>query len=48
VIVDDRNLTAEERAKYDAGWQNNAFNEYASDIISLHRSLADVRDQECV
>ena len=36
----------EERKKYDEGWQNNAFNQYVSDMISLRRSLADLRDPE--
>ena len=31
----------------DVGWKNNAFNQYASDIISLHRTLPDPRDQWC-
>jgi polypeptide N-acetylgalactosaminyltransferase len=48
VNVDKEKLSAEEREKYDAGWENNAFNEYASDFISLHRSLIDFRDEECV
>lgn len=39
-------LSPEERKKYDDGWKNNAFNQYASDMISLRRSLADVRDPE--
>jgi polypeptide N-acetylgalactosaminyltransferase len=25
------------------GWQKNAFNQYVSDLISLHRSLPDLR-----
>ena len=28
----------------DKGWKNNAFNQYASDVISLHRTLPDPRD----
>ena len=40
-------LTQEERHKYDDGWKNHAFNEYASNMISWRRSLADVRDPEC-
>lgn len=47
VIIDKDSLPPEERAKYDEGWQNNAFNQYVSDKISLHRSLKDVRDKEC-
>ena len=39
-------LSPVERQKYDDGWKNNAFNQYASDMISLRRSLADVRDPE--
>lgn len=47
VIIEKEKLSPEERKKYDDGWQNNAFNQYASDMISLHRSLDDVRDAEC-
>jgi polypeptide N-acetylgalactosaminyltransferase len=46
VTVDKDKLAPEERKKYDDGWQNNAFNQYVSDQISLHRSLKDVRDDE--
>ena len=42
--VDKNELDDDERRKYDAGWKKNAFNQYASDKISLHRSLPDVRD----
>lgn len=44
VIIDKEKLSPEERKKYDEGWKNNAFNQYVSDMISLHRSLADIRD----
>ena len=40
------NLPPEERAKFDEGWKNNAYNQYASDMMSLHRGLPDVRDKE--
>lgn len=47
VNIVKEDLSPAERAKFDAGWQNNAFNQYASDMISLHRSLPDIRDPEC-
>lgn len=47
VVIDKDKLSAEERKKFDDGWQKNAFNQYASDMISLHRTLPDVRDPEC-
>ena len=31
----------------DEGWQKNAFNQYVSDMISVHRSLPDPRDEWC-
>jgi len=45
VIIDKEKLTAEQRADFDKGWKDNAFNRYASDMISLHRSLPDIRDE---
>ena len=39
-------LSGPELVKYELGWNHNAFNEYASNMISLHRSLPDVRDVE--
>ena len=44
VTIEKEKLSPAERIKFDDGWKNNAFNQYASDIISLHRSLADMRD----
>jgi len=46
VRIDKDKLSKEEQQKYDDGWKNNAFNQYVSDMISLRRSLADVRDPE--
>ena len=44
--IEKEKLSPEERKKFDEGWKNNAYNEYGSDMISLHRSLPDVRDKE--
>ena len=46
VRIDKDHLSKDERKKFDDGWKNNAFNEYASDLISLHRTLPDIRDPE--
>lgn len=40
------NLTAEQQKLVKLGWKNNAFNQYVSDMISLHRTLPDPRDKE--
>lgn len=44
-VVLPTNLTADIKKLVDDGWKNNAFNQYASDLISLHRSLPDPRDE---
>ncbi|GIY91886.1 putative polypeptide N-acetylgalactosaminyltransferase 9 [Caerostris extrusa] len=41
------NLTEEQQKLVKLGWKNNAFNQYISDLISLHRTLPDPRDKEC-
>jgi len=45
VVIDKDKLSSDNRSKFDTGWQNNAFNQFASDMISLHRSLPDIRDE---
>uniref|UniRef100_A0AC34RJB3 Polypeptide N-acetylgalactosaminyltransferase n=1 Tax=Panagrolaimus sp. JU765 TaxID=591449 RepID=A0AC34RJB3_9BILA len=47
VKIEKTKLTPEERRKYDEGFQKNAFNQYASDMISIHRSLPATADEEC-
>lgn len=46
-VILPTNLTAEIKKLVDDGWVNNAFNQYASDLISVHRTLPDPRDQWC-
>ena len=36
-------LPTSERLKFDKGWENHAFNEYASTLIPLNRTLVDIR-----
>jgi len=45
--VDKEKVDNETRAKIDKGWLNNAYNEYVSDLISVHRTLPDLRDDWC-
>ncbi|KHJ47033.1 hypothetical protein D918_02578 [Trichuris suis] len=47
VKIKVEDLTAEQKKLYDDGWQKNAFNQYASDMISLHRKLPPLLDAEC-
>lgn len=42
-----KTMSPEMQKVVDEGWQNNAFNQYASDLISIHRSLPDMRDEHC-
>jgi len=41
------NPDPETKKKIDKGWRDNAYNQYVSDMISLHRSLPDQRDPWC-
>ncbi|XP_068913291.1 putative polypeptide N-acetylgalactosaminyltransferase 9 isoform X2 [Tenebrio molitor] len=46
-VILPANLSGDVKKLVDAGWQKNAFNQYASDMISVHRSLPDPRDEWC-
>ncbi|XP_076678885.1 polypeptide N-acetylgalactosaminyltransferase 9 isoform X1 [Andrena cerasifolii] len=46
-VVLPTNLTTEIKKLVDDGWMNNAFNQYVSDLISVHRTLPDPRDPWC-
>jgi fumarate reductase subunit C len=47
VEINKTSLVPSELEKYEDGFEKNAFNAYASDLISKHRSLPDVRDSGC-
>lgn len=44
-VILPKNLTADIKKIVDEGWAKNAFNQYASDLISVRRSLPDPRDE---
>lgn len=46
-VILPTNMSTQTKKLVDDGWLNNAFNQYASDLISVHRSLPDPRDQWC-
>lgn len=46
-VVIPKNVSSAIQKLIDNGWSDNAFNQYASDLMSLHRSLPDVRDPRC-
>ena len=48
ITISRDKLSPSEQHNYDAAWQANAFNGYANDLMSLHRSLKDTRDVEYV
>ncbi|VDM60112.1 unnamed protein product [Angiostrongylus costaricensis] len=48
VHINKTSLTPEQKKRYDLGFQNNAFNQYASDLISIHRTLPENADKECL
>lgn len=47
VTITEKSLEGMELKKFKKGWQENAFNQYVSDVVSVHRSLPDFRDKEC-
>ncbi|XP_017473458.1 PREDICTED: putative polypeptide N-acetylgalactosaminyltransferase 9 isoform X1 [Rhagoletis zephyria] len=46
-VVLPTNMTEEMKKAVDDGWAKNAFNQYVSDMISVHRTLPDTRDAWC-
>ncbi|XP_069678083.1 putative polypeptide N-acetylgalactosaminyltransferase 9 isoform X2 [Periplaneta americana] len=46
-VILPANLSSDVKKLVDEGWQKNAFNQYVSDLISVHRKLPDPRDQWC-
>ena len=39
----DKNLSPQEKEKYDEGWQKYAFNNFVSTLIPMNRTLPDIR-----
>jgi hypothetical protein len=47
LVIDEKSLNAEEKQKYDDGWAKYAFNNYASTLIPVNRSIPDIRLPSC-
>ncbi|KAM3175533.1 hypothetical protein ACTXT7_008313 [Hymenolepis weldensis] len=47
LVIHKPDLPPSEREKYEEGEKNNAFNEYASNLISVRRYLPDIREDQC-
>lgn len=45
-MIKEKDLSPTELIKFKEGQKNNAFNEYASSLISVRRYLPDIRDPE--
>lgn len=46
VVIKKEGLPPAEREKFEEGEKNNAFNEYASSMISVRRYLPDMRESQ--
>ncbi|KAH8404044.1 hypothetical protein KR215_008593 [Drosophila sulfurigaster] len=46
-VVLPKQMSPEMKKAVDDGWTKNAFNQYVSDLISVHRTLPDPRDAWC-
>lgn len=44
-VVLPANISSDVKKLVSEGWQKNAFNQYVSDLISVHRTLPDPRDE---
>ncbi|OZC05961.1 glycosyltransferase, group 2 family protein, partial [Onchocerca flexuosa] len=47
VVINRNELSLTEKRIYDDGFEKNAFNQYVSDMISIHRSLPSYIDEDC-
>ncbi|EPB78280.1 ricin-type beta-trefoil lectin domain protein [Ancylostoma ceylanicum] len=48
VIIDVNKLSHDQKKLYETGYKNNEFNQYTSDLISVHRALPIITDKECL
>ena len=41
--IDENNISKDEKKKFDDGWTKYAFNNYASSLIPMNRTIPDIR-----